>query len=46
MDFEWTIADDFPILAKKIDDCLLYAEFANAPIPNHEAVNAGIKLIM
>ena len=46
MEFEWTIADDFLMLAKKINNCLLYAEFAEAPIPNHKAVGAGMKLIM
>ena len=34
------------MLAKKINNCLLYAQFAEAPIPNHEAVDAGMKLIM
>ena len=46
MDFDCTIADNFPILAKKFVDCLFYAEFADAPIPNHKAVDAGMKLIM
>ena len=46
MEWKWTIADDFPIIAKRIDDVLPFAELAEAPISNHKAVDAGMKLIM
>ena len=46
MGFEWTIADNFTILVKKIDDPQLFTEFAQAPTPSHKVVNVGIKLIM
>ena len=30
---EWTMGGNFPKLAKPIDDAILYAQFAQAPIP-------------
>ena len=46
MQMEWTIKDDFPKLARTIDNAILYAKFANVPIPEQDAVNAGIKMLM
>ncbi len=43
---EWHIDDDFPKLARTIDDAILYAQFANAPITNQDAVDAGMHMIM
>ena len=46
MNMEWHIDDSFPKLARAIDDAILYAQFANAPITNQDAVDAGMRMIM
>ena len=45
IDFDWKIIDNFLILIKTINNALLYAEFADALIPNHKTVDADIKLM-
>ncbi len=46
MNMEWHIDDDFPKPARTIDDAIFYAQFANAPITDQDAVNAGMRMIM
>ena len=46
MNMEWHIDDDFPKLARTIDDAILYAQFANAPITDQDATDAGMRMIM
>ena len=46
MNWYWMISNDFPIIAKQINDVLLFAKFSEIPIPHYNAVDAGMKLIM
>ena len=46
MEWDWTINDDFPVIVKRLDDAVLFAAFAESPIPDHEVVDAGMKLLM
>ena len=46
MNWYWMISNDFPIIAKQINNVLLFAKFSEIPIPNHNAVAAGMKIII
>ncbi len=46
MQLEWTIKNGFPKLAKTIDNAILYTHYVQAPIPNNDAVDTIIKMLM
>ncbi len=46
MNMEWHIDNDFPKLARTINDAIWYVQFANAPITDQDVVDAGMQIIM
>ena len=46
MDFEWTIADNFPAIADRIDAASRFATYAEAPIPDQDLVDAGCRTLL
>ena len=46
MQMKQTIKDDFLKLAKTTNNAILYTKFAQAPIPEQDAVDIGIKMLM
>ena len=43
MEFNWTITYDFSIVAKTIDNALIYVEFTEALILNYKAIDTNMK---
>ena len=46
MDFEWSIADDFPVIADRIDAASRFGTYADAPIPDQDLVDAGCRILL
>ena len=46
MDFEWTIADNFPVIADRINAASRFGTYADAPIPDQDLVDAGSRIIL
>ena len=46
MDFEWTIANDFPVIADRIDAASRFGTYAEAPIPYQDLVDAGCRILL
>ncbi len=46
MQMEWQLEDNFSKLARTINGTILYVQFANAPIPEKDAVDSKMKMLM
>ena len=46
MDFEWTIADNFPVIADRISAASRFGTYAEAPIPDQDLVDAGCRTLL
>ena len=46
MDFEWTIADNFPVIADRIDAASRFGTYVDAPIPDQDLVGAGCRILL
>ena len=46
MDFEWTIADNFPVIADRIDAASKFGTYTDAPIPDQDLVDARCRILL
>ena len=46
MDFQWTISNNFPVIADRIDAASRFGTYADAPILDQDLVDAGCRILL